>query len=116
MECIAGMCGFSMGGVHASMVASLYPGDVACTPLLAPRSASGAFCHGALRSATSWAPLAAVVDEKQQVIFYHQLLKSMKVMFTIVPSAGHQHVARRRSQVITLMLMCSFAQHLAPHI
>ncbi len=61
------MCGFSMGGVHASMVASLYPGDVACTPLLAPRSASGAFCHGALRSATSWAPLAAVVDEKQQV-------------------------------------------------
>ena len=66
MSC-AGLCGFSMGGVHASMVASLYPGDVACTPLLAPRSASGAFCHGALRSATSWAPLAAVVDEKQQV-------------------------------------------------
>lgn len=63
-----GMCGFSMGGVHASMVASLYPGQVACTPLLAPRSASGAFCHGALRSATSWAPLAAVVDEKQQEI------------------------------------------------
>ena len=64
------MCGFSMGGVHASMVASLYPGQVACTPLLAPRSASGAFCHGALRSATSWAPLAAVVDEKQQVTSY----------------------------------------------
>ena len=63
----AGMCGFSMGGVHASMVASLYPGDVACTPLLAPRSAAGAFCHGALRSATSWAPLAAVVDENQKV-------------------------------------------------
>ncbi|KAL3158180.1 hypothetical protein ABBQ32_011769 [Trebouxia sp. C0010 RCD-2024] len=63
-----GMCGFSMGGVHASMVASLYPGNVACTPLLAPRSASGAFCHGALRSATSWAPLAAVVDEKQKEI------------------------------------------------
>ena len=61
------MCGFSMGGVHASMVASLYPGNVACTPLLAPRSASGAFCHGALRSATSWAPLAAVVDENQKV-------------------------------------------------
>ena len=66
----AGMCGFSMGGVHASMVAALYPGDVACTTLLAPRSASGAFCHGALRSATSWAPLAAAVDEKQQVIIH----------------------------------------------
>lgn len=61
------MCGFSMGGVHASMVASLYPGPVACTPLLAPRSAAGAFCHGALRTATSWSPLAAAVDEKQQV-------------------------------------------------
>ena len=57
------------------MVASLYPGSIACTPLLAPRSASGAFCHGALRSATSWAPLAAVVDEKQQVIFYSLLLQ-----------------------------------------
>lgn len=76
-SCVAGMCGFSMGGVHASMVASLYPGNIACTPLLAPRSASGAFCHGALRSATSWAPLAAVVDEKQQVILYSQLLGSM---------------------------------------
>ena len=65
--CDPGMSGFSMGGVHASMVASLYPGNIACTPLLTPRSASGAFCHGALRSATSWAPLAAVVDETQQV-------------------------------------------------
>ena len=76
MECVAGMCGFSMGGVHASMVASLYPGNVACTPLLAPRSASGAFCHGALRSATSWAPLTAVVDEKQQVTVHCQLVES----------------------------------------
>lgn len=57
-----------MGGVHAGMVASLYPGPIACTTLLAPRSAAGAFCHGALRSATSWAPLAAAVDEKQQVV------------------------------------------------
>ena len=61
------MCGFSMGGVHACMVASLYPGPVACVPLLAPRSAATAFCHGALREATAWQPLLAVADEAQKV-------------------------------------------------
>ena len=63
----AGVCGFSMGGVHASMVASLYPGPVACVPLLAPRSAAAAFCHGALREATAWQPLVAAADEAQKV-------------------------------------------------
>ena len=66
----AGMCGFSMGGVHACMVASLYPGPVACVPLLAPRSAAAAFCHGALREATAWQPLLAVADEAQKVSWF----------------------------------------------
>lgn len=48
------MCGLSMGGVHANMVASLYPGPVALTPLLSPRSAAGAYCSGALYHATAW--------------------------------------------------------------
>ena len=48
------MCGLSMGGVHANMVASLYPGAVALTPLLSPRSAAGAYCSGALYHATAW--------------------------------------------------------------
>jgi Alpha/beta hydrolase domain containing 18 len=56
-----------MGGVHASMVASLFPGPVACVPLLAPRSAAAAFCRGALWEATAWKPLAAPVDEKEKV-------------------------------------------------
>lgn len=43
------MCGLSMGGVHASMTAGLYPGEVAVTPLLAPRSAAVAYCDGAMR-------------------------------------------------------------------
>lgn len=43
-----------MGGVHANMVASLYPGPVALTPLLSPRSAAGAYCSGALYHATAW--------------------------------------------------------------
>ena len=61
------MCGFSMGGVHACMAASLYPGPVACVPLMAPRSAAAAFCHGALREATAWQPLVAAADEAQKV-------------------------------------------------
>ena len=58
-----------MGGVHASMVASLFPGPVACTLLLAPRSASVAFCDGALWDATAWKPLAAKEDEKHRVSY-----------------------------------------------
>lgn len=61
-----GMSGFSMGGVHASMVASLYPGPVACTPLLAPRSASVAFCSGALWDATAWRPLLSPEDQNHR--------------------------------------------------
>lgn len=56
-----------MGGVHASMVSALFPEPVACTPLLAPRSASVAFCDGALREVTAWKPLASREDEKQRV-------------------------------------------------
>lgn len=43
------MCGLSMGGVHACMAGGLFPGDVAVTPLLAPRSAAVAYCDGAMR-------------------------------------------------------------------
>ena len=43
-----------MGGVHANMVASLYPGPVALTPLLSPRSAASSYCSGALYHATAW--------------------------------------------------------------
>ncbi|KAK9861855.1 hypothetical protein WJX84_002096 [Apatococcus fuscideae] len=63
-----GMSGFSMGGVHASMVAGLFPGPVACIPLLAPRSAAVAFCYGALWQATAWQPFASNTDENEQDI------------------------------------------------
>lgn len=56
-----------MGGVHACMVTSLYPKPLACVPLLAPRSAAVAFCHGALREATAWQPLLAAADEADKV-------------------------------------------------
>ena len=49
-----GISGLSMGGVHASMVAALYPEPVALTPLLSPRSAAQSYCQGALFHGTDW--------------------------------------------------------------
>lgn len=59
-----GVSGLSMGGVHACMVASLCPMDLACSPLLAPRSAAVAFCEGMLQfGIQDWRPLASSTDE-----------------------------------------------------
>lgn len=63
-----GISGLSMGGVHASMVASLYPNPLALTPLLAPRSAAAAYCHGALHHATSWDDLSLDSEKRRREI------------------------------------------------
>jgi hypothetical protein len=97
----AGMCGFSMGGVHASMVASLYPGQVACVPLLAPRSAAAAFCYGALWEATAWEPLVLPVDEKQQV--YHHSSQFPEDGIFFVKGLGFR--VRVNTWVIMVLLM-----------
>lgn len=66
-----GICGLSMGGVHSCMVAALYPENLACTPLLAPRSAAVAFCEGALQNGiTNWQPLANSRDTNDQVSLF----------------------------------------------
>ncbi|WIA15788.1 hypothetical protein OEZ85_002401 [Tetradesmus obliquus] len=52
-----GICGLSMGGVHASMTAGLYPRPLAITPLLTPRSAAVAYCDGALAPLMAWRAL-----------------------------------------------------------
>jgi hypothetical protein len=43
-----GVCGLSMGGVHAAMAAALSPHALAVAPLLAPRSAVAPYVDGAL--------------------------------------------------------------------
>lgn len=63
-----GMSGLSMGGVHASMVAALYPEAVALSPLLAPRSAAQSYCHGALFHATAWDRLVEDTEGRQAEI------------------------------------------------
>lgn len=59
-----GVSGLSMGGVHSCMIASLYPGDVALAPLLAPRSAASAYVSGALFHATGWSALMRDAKER----------------------------------------------------
>jgi len=49
-----GICGLSMGGVHAAMVGSLHPTPIATLPFLAPHSAVVPFCEGLYRHATAW--------------------------------------------------------------
>eukprot|EP00210_Caulerpa_lentillifera_P003637 g3472.t1 len=69
-----GVCGLSMGGVHSCMVASLYPGGLACTPLLTPRSAAVAFCQGALQHGISnWNELKKSIDQNNRDIQSTQL-------------------------------------------
>ena len=99
MSCL-GMCGFSMGGVHACMVAALYPHAVACVPLLAPRSAAVAFCHGALRDATAWQPLAAAADEAHMVRAL--LLLSVSSGMTVLVMTCRKQAAKRRSRPRTI--------------
>ncbi|KAL0337994.1 UNVERIFIED_CONTAM: protein ABHD18 [Sesamum calycinum] len=52
-----GVCGLSMGGVHAAMVGSLHPTPIATLPFLSPHSAVVAFCEGVLKHATAWEAL-----------------------------------------------------------
>nr|CAB3445966.1 unnamed protein product [Digitaria exilis] len=49
-----GICGLSMGGVHAAMVGSLHPTPIATLPFLAPHSAVVPFCEGVYKYATAW--------------------------------------------------------------
>ncbi|KAK7278848.1 hypothetical protein RJT34_23886 [Clitoria ternatea] len=52
-----GVCGLSMGGVHAAMVGSLHPTPVATLPFLSPHSAVVAFCEGIMKHGTAWEAL-----------------------------------------------------------
>jgi pimeloyl-ACP methyl ester carboxylesterase len=48
------VAGSSMGGLHAAMIASVFPGDVGATAWLAPPSAAPVFADGLLAGACNW--------------------------------------------------------------
>ncbi|CEG44293.1 Uncharacterized conserved protein [Plasmopara halstedii] len=51
------VAGNSMGGLHAAMVASVFPGDVGATAWLAPPSAVPVFADGLLSGSCNWRSL-----------------------------------------------------------
>ncbi|OAY77158.1 Uncharacterized protein ACMD2_15146 [Ananas comosus] len=59
-----GICGLSMGGVHAAMVGSLHPTPIATLPFLAPHSAVVAFCEGVFQYCTAWEALREDAAQK----------------------------------------------------
>lgn len=64
-----GLCGLSMGGVHACMTAGLYPlDDLAVVPLLAPRSAAVAYIDGAMRPLMAWDALEVNADRVSAIV------------------------------------------------
>lgn len=48
------IAGSSMGGLHAAMVASVFPGEVGATAWLAPPSAVPVFADGLLSASCNW--------------------------------------------------------------
>ena len=62
-------CVLKIAHLHGISVANMrwLAGDLACTPLLAPRSAAIAFCHGALKDATAWQALLGDRDSNNKV-------------------------------------------------
>ncbi|KAG7672311.1 hypothetical protein Ndes2526B_g06694 [Nannochloris sp. 'desiccata'] len=82
-----GVSGLSMGGVHASMVAALYPEPLALAPLLAPRSAAQSYCQGALFHATAWDQLlrdtegreAEIVAAVKEAAVAHEKMAAAKI-------------------------------------
>ncbi|KAJ9529309.1 hypothetical protein QJQ45_007990 [Haematococcus lacustris] len=81
------MVGLSMGGVHASMTAALYPGDVACVPLLAPRSAAVAYCDGAMGGIMDWDALLRRADERDNDV--SQVVSSAAQAVSVMRAASY---------------------------
>ncbi|XP_077210390.1 alpha/beta hydrolase family protein [Tasmannia lanceolata] len=77
-----GVCGLSMGGVHAAMVGSLHPTPVATLPFLSPHSAAVAFCEGILKHATAWEALREDATQKA-VMTLEQVRERMRSVLSL---------------------------------
>ncbi|EPS73159.1 hypothetical protein M569_01592 [Genlisea aurea] len=76
-----GVCGLSMGGVHAAMVGSLHPTAIATLPFLSPHSAVVAFCEGVLKHATAWEALRE--DDKGKSSSLEDVMERMRNVLSL---------------------------------
>ncbi|XP_073306680.1 uncharacterized protein [Primulina huaijiensis] len=78
-----GVCGLSMGGVHAAMVGSLYPTPIATLPFLSPHSAAVAFCEGVLKHATAWEALREDLALQKAVMTIEEVKQRMRNVLSL---------------------------------
>ncbi|KAJ6363338.1 hypothetical protein OIU78_003501 [Salix suchowensis] len=78
-----GVCGLSMGGVHAAMVGSLHPTPVATLPFLSPHSAVVAFCDGILRYGTAWEALREDLAVQKTVMTLEEVRQRMRNVLSL---------------------------------
>ncbi|GAB4843816.1 hypothetical protein Ancab_013778 [Ancistrocladus abbreviatus] len=78
-----GVCGLSMGGVHAAMVGSLYPTPVATLPFLSPHSAVVAFCEGILKHATAWEALREDLAAQKAAFTLEEVQERMRNVLSL---------------------------------
>ncbi|PON32867.1 Abhydrolase domain containing [Parasponia andersonii] len=78
-----GVCGLSMGGVHAAMVGSLHPTPVATLPFLSPHSAVVAFCEGILKHATAWEALREELAAQQAAMTLEEVKERMRNVLSL---------------------------------
>ncbi|KAJ4972362.1 hypothetical protein NE237_005461 [Protea cynaroides] len=78
-----GICGLSMGGVHAAMVGSLHPTPVATFPFLSPHSAVVAFCEGILKHATAWEVLREDGTAQRTAMTHEEVRERMRTVLSL---------------------------------
>ncbi|KAK6945343.1 Alpha/beta hydrolase domain-containing protein 18 [Dillenia turbinata] len=78
-----GVCGLSMGGVHAAMVGSLHPTPVATFPFLSPHSAVVAFCEGILQYGTAWEALKRDLAMEQSELTLEEVRERMRTVLSL---------------------------------
>ncbi|KAJ8448170.1 hypothetical protein Cgig2_031894 [Carnegiea gigantea] len=78
-----GVCGLSMGGVHAAMVGSLHPTPIATLPFLSPHSAVVAFCEGVLKHATAWDALREELAAQKAAMTLDEVRQRMRDVLSL---------------------------------
>ncbi|TKY53281.1 C4orf29-like protein [Spatholobus suberectus] len=124
-----GVCGLSMGGVHAAMVGSLHPTPVATFPFLSPHSAVVAFCEGILKHGTAWEALRGDLATQKAAMTLEEVRERLRNVLSLtdvtrfpipkipnavifvaatVSSRSHYHLVKMHRAIISRNLLQIF--------